>query len=96
MSAATIVLGLAWIGLAAFTVALVLSRASRERVIRREIAAKIRTRARQVGRFQPDGSYTLGLLEAATIAEGVAPSPQFLTLDGSRRPRMAGQGRRSS
>ncbi len=100
MSAAIITLILAWVFLLAFTVALVLSRASREREIRRDVAAQIRQHADAAARFQPRGAFVRGMYKAADIAEGpravAAPSSQFMTLDGSRRPRMAGQGRRSS
>lgn len=98
MSAPVIVLVLAWVFLLAFTIALVLSRASRERVIRRAIASEIRAHAEEPARFRPDGEYVKAMRRAALIAEGVQvkPSQGFVTLDSSRRARPAGDYRRSS
>lgn len=96
MSAAVVLFGTVFIFLAAATVALVLSRASREAEIRREVAADIRARARQVQRFSPDGQFTMGLLTAAAIAEHKPVGSGFATIDGSGRARPAGDWRRSS
>ena len=98
MSAPVIFLVLAWVFLLAFTVALVLSRASRERVVRRQVAADIRAHAEEPARFRPDGEYVKAMRRAALIAEGVQvkPSQGFATVDGSRRVRLAGDARRSS
>ena len=96
MSAGIVVFGTAFIILAAATTALILSRASREAEIRKEIAADIRARARQVQRFSPDGHFALGLLTAAAIVDR-RPLPEgFVTVDGSGRARPAGDWRRSS
>lgn len=96
MSAAVVLFGTVFIFLAAATVALVLSRASREAEIRKEVAADIRARARQVQRFSPDGHFALGLLTAAAIVDR-RPLPEgFVTVDSSRRARPAGDSRRSS
>lgn len=96
MSTPWLVLALGWIFLLGFTVALVLTRASREREIRRQVAADIRERARQVQRFAPDGQFTHGLLTAAAIAEHERVGSGFVTVDSSRRARPAGDYRRSS
>ncbi len=96
MSAAVVVFGTAFIFLAAATVALVLSRASLEAEIRRQVAADIRARARQVQRFSPDGQFTMGLLTAAAIVEHKPVGSGFATIDGSGRARPAGDWRRSS
>lgn len=98
MSAGVVVFGTAFIFLAAATVALVLSRASREAEIRKEIAADIRAHAEEPARFRPDGEYVKAMRRAALIAEGVkVEAPKgFGTLDGSGRVRMAGDWRRSS
>ena len=98
MSAAWVVLGLGWIFLLAFTVALVLSRASRERDIRRQVAADIRGHAAEVARFRPNGDYAKGMRTAALIAEGMRfdVSPGFVTADGSGNVRKAGDWRWSS
>lgn len=96
MSAAVVVFGTVFIFLAAATVALVLSRASREAEIRRAVAADIRARARQVQRFSPDGQFTMGLLTAAAIVEHKPVGSGFATIDGSGRARPAGDWRRSS
>lgn len=96
MSAPVIVLGLGWIFLLAFTIALVLSRVSREAEIRKEVAADIRARARQVQRFSPDGHFALGLLTAAAIVDRKPLPEGFVTVDSSRRARPAGDSRRSS
>lgn len=96
MSAPVIVLGLGWIFLLAFTIALVLSRVSREAEIRKEVAADIRARARQVQRFSPDGHFALGLLTAAAIVDRRSLPEGFMSVDSSRRARPAGDSRRSS
>ena len=81
MSAGVVVFGTAFIFLAAATTALILTRASREAEIRREIAADIRARARQVQRFSPDGHFALGLLTAAAIVDR-RPLPEgFVSMD---------------
>lgn len=96
MSAPWIVLVLAWLFLLAFTVALVLSRASREREIRREIAADIRDRAKEIRRHFGDSQFTYGLLTAASIADRTPVEAGFGTRDASGRHRPAGDYRRSS
>lgn len=98
MSAPVIVLGLGWIFLLAFTTALILTRASRERVIRARIAEDIREHAAEVARFRPNGDYARGMTTAARIAEGVTfrVSPGFVSRDGSGNVRPAGDYRRSS
>lgn len=100
MSAPVVFLGMAWVLLLAFTVALVLSRASREREIRRDVAAQIRQHADAVARFQPNGAYVAGMQKAARIAAGPvvehSVSSGFLTIDSGRRARSAGDWRRSS
>ena len=98
MSALWIVLGMGWIFLLAFTVVLVLSRASRERDIRRQVAADIREHAAEVARFRPNGDYAKGMRTAALIAEGMRfEVPQgFVTADSSGNVRKAGDWRRSS
>lgn len=87
MSALVILLGMVAIFTTAATVSLVLTRASREAVIRKEIAAS---------RFRPDGDYAKAMRRAALIAEGVqvAPSRGYTTVDSSRRVRTAGEARR--
>lgn len=93
-------LGMVAILSTAATVALVLSRASREAEIRKEIAAQIRQHAAAAARFQPKGAFVRGLEKAADIAEGPRAtepvSPGFATVDSSRRARPAGDWRRSS
>lgn len=91
MSAAWIVLVFGWIFLLAFTIALVLSRRSLERSIRRQVATDIRDRARQVQRFSPDGHFALGLLTAASIADGASLPGGFVSMDASRRVRAGGE-----
>ncbi len=91
MSAAVVVFGTAFIILAAATTALILTRTSREAEIRKEIAADIRARARQVQRFSPDGHFALGLLTAAAIVDR-RPLPEgFMSVDSSRRFRATGE-----
>lgn len=96
MSGLVIVLGMVAIFSTAATVALVLTRASREAVIRKEIAVAIRAHAEEASRFRPDGDYAKAMRRAALIAEGVqvAPSRGYVTVDSSRRVRTAGQVRR--
>lgn len=96
MSALVVVLGMVAIFTTAAPAALVLSRASREEEIRREIAADIRARARQVQRFSPDGQFTHGLLTAAAIVEHQPVGSGFVSVDAAGRPRPAGDYRRSS
>lgn len=98
MSAPIIVLVLAWVFLLAFTIALVLSRAARERAVRRAVAADIREHAAEVARFRPNGDYAKGMRTAALIAEGMRfeVSPGFVTADSSGNVRKAGDWRRSS
>lgn len=98
MSALVIALAMVAIFAAAATTALVLSRASREAEIRKEIAADIRAHAEEPARFRPDGEYVKAMRRAALIAEGVkVEAPKgFGTVDGSGRVRMAGDWRRSS
>lgn len=96
MSAPVVVFGIAWIFLAAFTVALVLSRASRERDVRRQVARDIRDHAAQVSRFPAAAQFSSGLLTAARIAEGLQSTPGFVTSDSSGNVRKAGDWRRSS
>lgn len=96
MSAPIIVLLLAWVILLAFTVALVLSRASRERDVRRQVARDIRDHAAQVSRFPAAAQFSSGLLTAARIAEGLQSTPGFVTADSSGNVRRAGDWRRSS
>lgn len=96
MSALVIALAMVAIFACAATTALVLSRASLEAEIRKEIAADIRARARQVQRFSPNGHFALGLLTAAAIAEHKPVGSGFATIDGSGRARPAGDWRRSS
>lgn len=96
MSALVIALAMVAIFATAATTALVLSRASREEEIRREIAADIRDRVRQVQRFSPDGQFTHGLLTAAAIVEHKPLRSGFVTVDAAGRPRVAGDYRRSS
>lgn len=98
MSAAVVVFGTVFIFLTAATVALVLSRASRERDIRARIAEDIREHAAEVARFRPNGDYARGMTTAARIAEGVTfrVSPGFVSRDGSGNVRPAGDYRRSS
>ncbi len=96
MSAMVIVLGMVAIFATAATTALVLSRASRERVIRREIAAEIRAHAAQVSRFPAAAQFASGLSTAARIAEGLQVSSGFVTSDASGNVRKAGDWRRSS
>lgn len=96
MSALVITLGMVAIFATAATTALILSRASREAEIRKEIAAEIRARARQVQRFSPDGQFTMGLLTAAAIVEHTPVGSGFASVDGSGRARAAGDYRRSS
>jgi len=98
MSSAAVLLGMVAILSTAATVALVLTRASREAAIRKEIAADIRAHAEEPARFRPDGEYVKAMRRAALIAEGVkVEAPKgFGTLDGSGRVRMAGDWRRSS
>lgn len=96
MSAPVVVFGIAWTFLAAFTVALVLSRASRERDVRRQVARDIRDHAAQVSRFPAASQFTSGLLTAARIAEGLQSTPGFVTADSSGNVRRAGDWRRSS
>ena len=97
MSAPWIVLVLTWVFLLAFTVALVLTRASREREIRREIAADIRALAARARRFRPEGGQFIhGLLTAADIADRTPIEAGFGTQDSSGRARSAGDYRRSS
>lgn len=94
MSAGVVVFGTAFIFLAAATTALILSRASREAEIRKEIAADIRARVRQVQRFSPDGHFALGLLTAAGIVDRRRLPEGFVSMDSSRRARAAGGGSR--
>lgn len=96
MSSAAVLLGMVAILSTAATVALVLTRASREAAIRKEIAADIRARARQVQRFSPDGHFALGLLTAAAIVDRRSLPEGFMSVDSSRRARPAGDSRRSS
>ncbi len=96
MSAMVIVLGMVAIFSTAATTALILTRASREAEIRKEIAADIRARARQVQRFSPDGHFALGLLTAAAIVDRRSLPEGFMSVDSSRRARPAGDSRRSS
>ena len=96
MSSAAVLLGMVAILSTAATVALVLTRASRESAIRKEIAADIRARARQVQRFSPDGHFALGLLTAAAIVDRRSLPEGFMSVDSSRRARPAGDSRRSS
>lgn len=96
MSAMAMALGMVAIFSTAATTALLITRASREAKIRKEIAADIRARARQVQRFSPDGQFTHGLLTAAAIVEHKPVGSGFVTVDGSGRPRSAGDYRRSS
>ena len=95
MSSAAVLLGMVAILSTAATVALVLTRASREAAIRKEIAADIRARARQVQRFSPDGHFALGLLTAAAIVDRRSLPEGFMSVDSSRRARPAGDSRRS-
>jgi hypothetical protein len=96
MSALVIALAMVAMFATAATVALVLSRASRERVIRREIAAEIRAHAAQVSRFPAAAQFASGLSTAARIAEGLQVSSGFVTSDASGNVRKAGDWRRSS
>ena len=98
MSALVIALGMVAIFATAATTALVLSRASRERVIRARIAEDIREHAAEVARFRPNGDYARGMTTAARIAEGdtFRVSPGFVSRDGSGNVRPAGDYRRSS
>lgn len=97
MSAPLIVLVMGWIFLLAFTVALVLSRASREREIRRTAAADVRALAARARRFRPEGGQFIhGLLTAADLVEQVPASQGFVAADSSGRVRPAGDWRRSS
>ena len=96
MSALVIALGMVAIFATAATTALVLSRVSRERVIRREIAAEIRAHAAQVSRFPAAAQFASGLSTAARIAEGLQVSSGFVTSDASGNVRKAGDWRRSS
>lgn len=96
MSAAVVLFGTVFIFLAAATVALVLTRASREAEIRRDIARVLRARADEAAVFRPDGDYVRAMRRAALIAEGVQVplSRGYTTVDSSRRVRTAGQVRR--
>jgi hypothetical protein len=96
MSAMAMALGMVAIFSTAATTALLITRASREAKIRKEIAADIRARARQVQRFSPDGQFTHGLLTAAAIVEQRPVGLGFASLDAAGRPRPAGDYRRSS
>lgn len=97
MSAPWIVLVLGWVFLLALTIALVLSRASREREIRREIAADIRALAARARRFRPEGGQFIhGLLTAADIADRTPVDAGYGTQDSSGRVRPAGDYRRTS
>lgn len=94
MSALVVVLGMVAIFSTAATTALVLTRGSREAVIRREIAASLRARADEAAKFRPDGDYVRAMRRAALIAEGVQvapPSRGYTTVDSSRRVRPAGE-----
>ena len=96
MSSAAVLLGMVAILSTAATVALVLTRASREAAIRKEIATSIRAHAEEAARFRPDGDYVRAMRRAALIAEGVQVplSRGYTTVDSSRRVRVAGQVRR--
>lgn len=96
MSALVVVLGMVAIFATAATVALVLSRASREEEIRKEIAADIRAHREQVSRFPASTQFAAGLGVAAQIAEGYVMTQGFATKDASGNVRMAGDYRRSS
>lgn len=96
MSALVIVLGMVAIFATAATVALVLSRASREQELRKEIAAQIRAQAASAARFRPNGDYARAMSQAARIAEGFVMTPGYGTRDSSGNVRMAGDYRRSS
>jgi hypothetical protein len=96
MSAMAMALGMVAIFSTAATTALLITRASREAKIRKEIAADIRARARQLQRFSPHGQFTMGLLTAAAIVEHKPVGSGFATVDGTGRARPAGDWRRSS
>lgn len=96
MSALVIALGMVAIFSTAATVALVLSRASHEQAIRREIAADIRAHREQVSRFPASAQFASGLGVAAQIAEGYVMTQGYATKDASGNVRMAGDYRRSS
>lgn len=96
MSALVILLGMVAIFTTAATVALILSRASREEEIRKEIAADIRAHREQVARFPASTQFAAGLSVAARIAEGLVMTQGFATKDSSGNVRMAGDYRRSS
>lgn len=96
MSAMVMALGMVAILSTAATVALVLSRASREQEIRKEIAAQIRAHRAEVARFPASAQFAAGLGVAARIAEGLVMTQGFGTRDSSGNVRMAGDYRRSS
>lgn len=96
MSALVILLGMVAIFTTAATVALVLSRASREEEIRKEIAAQIHAQAADAALFRPNGDYVRAMNRAARIAEGLVLTQGFATKDSSGNVRMAGDYRRSS
>lgn len=96
MSALVIALGMVAIFATAATVALVLSRASREAEIRREIAGQIRAHREQVSRFPASSQFAAGLSTAARIVEGETLTAGYQTVDASGNVRKAGDWRRSS
>lgn len=96
MSALVIAVVMVAIFATAATVALVLSRGSREQEIRREIAAQIRAQAESAARFRPSGDYARAMNQAARIAEGLVMTPGYETRDAAGNYRAAGDWKRTS